>query len=184
MVYRMINFALFQAGWFACVLGEANNMRGLALAVTGSVIGVNILCSKDRPGDLLLVVAVAATGFCVDTVNLCLGVFTLTGSPRFPYVCPLLLVALWALLGTTLRNSMSWLAGRYALAAALGAVAGPLSYLGGAKLGAVTMHPNRTFSIAALAVAWTVVMPMLVWMAHGRFFCAQEGHKDDQEKCD
>jgi hypothetical protein len=70
--------------------------------------------------------------------------------------------------GTTLRGSLSWLVGRYALAAVLGAVAGPLSYLDGAKLGAVTLHPSRAFSIAALAVGWAVVMPLLVWLAHGR----------------
>ena len=58
---------------------------------------------------------------------------------------------MWAMFGTTLRGSLSWLAGRYGLAALLGAVAGTLSYLGGAKLGAVTMHPNRAFSVAALA---------------------------------
>jgi hypothetical protein len=174
MAHRIINFALFQAGWFACVLGEVNNMRGIALVAAGVVIGVNLLFSKDRCGGLLLVLTVATIGFCVDTIQLYFGVIALTGAPRFPHLCPLLLVTLWALLATTLRSSMSWLAGRYALAAVLGAVAGPLSYLGGAKLGAVTMHPNRAFSIAALGVAWAVVMPTLVWLAHGSRLCARE----------
>ena len=174
MAYRIINFALFQAGWFACVLGEANNVRGVAIAATGVIIGVNLLFSKDRLYDFLLILACAAIGFCVDTVQLHFGVIALNGAPRFPHLCPLLLVALWVLLATTLRSSMSWLAGRYALATALGAVVGPLSYLGGAKLGAVIMHPNLAFSIAALGVAWAVVMPTLVWLAHGRSFCARE----------
>jgi hypothetical protein len=103
-------------------------------------------------------------------VNLYFGVFALIGDPRFPYLCPVWLVALWAMFGTTLRGSLSALAGRYGLAAVLGAVAGPLSYLGGAKLGAVTLHPNRAVSIAALAVGWSVVMPLLVWLAHGDRF--------------
>ena len=169
MIHKILNFALFQAGWFACVLGGANGMPLAAVAAAGVVIGVSLCWSSgERTGDVRLFLAVALIGFCVDTVNLRFGVFALIGAPRFPHLCPLWLVALWAMFGTTLRGSLSWLAGRYGLAALLGAVAGPLSYLGGAKLGAVTMHSNRAFGVAALAVGWAVVMPLLVWLAHGR----------------
>lgn len=165
---KILNFILFQAGWFACVLGGAHGMPFTAVAAAGAVIGVSLWrFSGDRAGDARLFLAVALTGFCVDTVHLHFGVFSLIGDQRFPHLCPLWLVALWALFGTTLRGSLSWLAGRYGLAAMLGAVAGPLSYLGGAQLGAVTMHPNRFFGIAALAAGWAVVMPLLVWLAHG-----------------
>jgi hypothetical protein len=168
---KMLNFVLFQAGWFACVLGGAHGMHVAAVAAAGAIIGVSLWrFSADRMSDVRLLVAVALIGFCVDSANLGFGVFELIGAPRFPHLCPLWLVALWALFGTTLRGSLSWLAGRYGLAALLGAVAGPLSYLGGAKLGAVTLHPNRAFSIAALATAWAVVMPLLVWLAHGTRF--------------
>jgi hypothetical protein len=78
-------------------------------------------------------------GFCVDSVHLRAGVFALLGEPRFPFLRPPWLVALWALFGTTLRGSLGWLAGRYRLSAALGAVGGALSYVGGTKLGAVTL---------------------------------------------
>ena len=165
---KILNFVLFQAGWFACVLGGAHGMPVAAVAAAGAVIGVSLRWfSVDRMSDVRLFLAVALIGFCVDTMHLRFGGFALIGDPRFPHLCPLWLVALWAMFGTTLRGSLSWLAGRYGLAALLGAVAGPLSYLGGAKLGAVTLHPNRAFSIAALAVGWAVVMPLLVWLAHG-----------------
>lgn len=167
MARKLLNFVLFQAGWFACVLGGANGIPLAAVAAAGVVIGVSLRWfSADRISDLRLFLAVALIGFCVDTVHLRFGVFALIGDPRFPHLCPLWLVALWAMFGTTLRGSLSRLAGHYGVATLLGAVAGPLSYLGGAKLGAVTMHPNRAFSIAALAVGWAVVMPLLVWLAH------------------
>ena len=171
---KILNFVLFQAGWFACVLGGAHGMPVAAVAAAGAVIGVNLWWfSADRASDLRLLLAVALIGFSVDTVNLWLGVFSLFGAPRFPHLCPVWLTALWAMFGTTLRGSLSWLANRYGLAALLGAVAGPLSYQGGAKLGAVTMHSNRAFSFAALAVGWAVVMPLLVWLAHGSRFLAR-----------
>jgi hypothetical protein len=164
---KLLNFALFQVGWFACVLGGAHDMPVAAVAAAVAVVGMSLWWfSADRVSDLRLIEAVALIGFCVDTVHLRFGVFALVGDPRFPHLCPLWLLALWAVFGTTLRGSLSWLAGRYGMAALLGAVAGPLSYIGGAKLGAVTMHPNHVFSMAALAVGWAVVMPLLVWLAH------------------
>lgn len=169
MMRKLLNFALFDAGWFVCVLSGTHDRPLAAVAASVVVIGVSLRWfSVDWRRDAWLFLAVALIGFCVDTVQLRLGVFALIGNPRFPHLCPLWLVALWAMFGTTLRGSLSWLAGRYALAAALGAAAGTLSYLGGAKLGAVTLHPNRAFCAAALAVAWTGVMPLLVWLAHGR----------------
>jgi hypothetical protein len=167
MLPKILNFALFQAGWFATILTAAGGRPAAALAVAGAAVGLSLwLFSADRMGDLRLLLAVALIGFCLDTMQLHLGVFALVGEPLFPRLCPLWLVALWALLGTTLRGSLSWLAGRYWLSAILGAVAGPLSYLGGAQLGAATLHPSRVFSIAALAAGWAAVMPLLVWLAH------------------
>ena len=48
--------------------------------------------------------------------------------------------------------------------AALGAVGGPLAYLAGEKLGAITFN-QPLFAIAALAVIWAVAMPLLVVLA-------------------
>ena len=73
---KILNFALFQAGWFACVLGGAHGMPVAAVAAAGAVIGVNLWWfSADRMSDLRLLLAVALIGFSVDTVNLWLGVF-------------------------------------------------------------------------------------------------------------
>jgi len=169
MLPKILNFALFQAGWFACVLGGAHGMPVAAVATAMVVIGLNLWWSGgDRLSDLRLLAAVALIGFCVDTVHLRLGVFSLIGDPRFPHLCPVWLVALWAVFGTALRGSLGWLAGRYWLSALLGAVGGPLSYVSGARMGAVTLHPNRVFSVAAFAIAWALVTPLLIWLAHKR----------------
>ena len=171
MLPKILNFALFQAGWFAGILAAAHGRPMAAFAAASAAVGASLwLFSSDRAGDVRLLLAVALIGFCVDTVHLHLGVFALVGAPLFPHLCPLWLAALWALLGTTLRGSLSWLAGRYGLSAVLGAVAGPLSYVGGAKLGAASLPTDRAFSVAALAVAWAVAMPLFVWLAHGSRF--------------
>jgi hypothetical protein len=55
--------------------------------------------------------------------------------------------------------SLEWLSGRYALAAVLGAVAGPLSYLGGERLGAITVE-----SPLAIGIEWAIATPLLVYL--------------------
>ncbi len=172
----ILNFVLFQAGWFACVLGGAQDLPVVAIAAASLVIGVSLYgFSADRLSDLRLLWMVALIGFCVDSINLWLGVFALIGTPRFPHLCPVWLVALWAVFGTTLRGSLHWLRGRYGLSALLGAVGGSLSYVGGAKLGAVTMPSDHMFSVVVLALVWAVVVPLLIWLAHGRSRPPQQG---------
>lgn len=167
MILKLANVALFQAVWLVCILAGKHH-RPLA-AVTAAMVAVGVSLWRldgGRLAALRLWGLVAAVGFCVDSANLLMGVFALHGPSRFPYLCPLWLLALWVAFGTTLRGPLSWLAGRYWLSAVLGAVAGPASYAGGARLGAAALAPNRVFSIAALAVTWALVMPLLVWLAH------------------
>jgi heme O synthase-like polyprenyltransferase len=68
---------------------------------------------------------------------------------------------LWAALAITLNHSMSWIKRSYWLAAILGSITGPLSYLAGVKLGAGTM-PNQSISLIALGLIWAMAMPLMV----------------------
>ena len=167
MMRKIVNYALFQAGWFFGLLLAAHGWPVVALAAAGAAIGVSVwLFSADRTSDLRLLLAIALIGFCVESVNLWLGVFSLVGASRFPHLCPLWLAAQWALFGTTLRVSLSWLAGRYALSALLGAIWGPLTYVAGEKLGAASLSADRAFSVTVLAVVWAAMMPLFIWLAH------------------
>jgi hypothetical protein len=65
---------------------------------------------------------------------------------------------------TTLNGSMSWLAGRYRLAAVLGAICGPISYAAGARLGAIEFPLHAGLSLVGIAVVWACVMPSLLWL--------------------
>jgi hypothetical protein len=59
---------------------------------------------------------------------------------------------------------MSWLKGRFVLAAVLGAIAGPLSYLAGVKLGAAQWG-DETQALVLLGIIWAIAMPLLFWWA-------------------
>ncbi|MGB7931118.1 MAG: DUF2878 domain-containing protein, partial [Gammaproteobacteria bacterium] len=71
------------------------------------------------------------------------------------------IVAMWVLFASTLNVSLRWLRGRWMLATLLGAVAGPLAYYAGAKLGGVVItEPLPAFT--ALAAGWAAFVPLLI----------------------
>ena len=65
------------------------------------------------------------------------------------------------LFATTLNVSMRWLRGRPALAAAFGAIGGPMAYFAGQKLGGIELV-NPLAAFIALGVGWAVMMPTLM----------------------
>jgi hypothetical protein len=162
-----INFVLFQAGWFACVLGAAHGRDGWGVLAAGAIVARHVAWAPRPRRALALVAGTAAIGACWDS-TLGLGgslVFRSAWPAAWPaLLAPAWILALWALFATTLNVSLRWLRGRGLVAAALGAVCGPLTYLGGARLGAATLvQPLQ--AIVLMAVGWAVLMPVLVRLA-------------------
>jgi len=158
------NFLCFQAGWFACVLGAAHG-RPWVGALAGLAIVAGWLAAAPRPGALALLLLVAGTiGWCWDSALTVLGLTSYAAGPLTPPMAPVWILALWLLLASTLHLSMRWLQERLVLAAALGAVAAPLAYLAGARLGAMTL-PKMMPALAAQAVGWAVLLPVLLRVA-------------------
>jgi hypothetical protein len=116
----------------------------------------------NRVREGLLLFAVGTFGFVVDTLQASAGLYTFSATSDLPWLCPPWMVALWMLFAATLNGSMEWLAGRYRLAAVLGALCGPLSYLAGGRLGAIALSSDTTLSLGVIAVVWALVMPALL----------------------
>jgi hypothetical protein len=159
---RLLNFAMFYVGWFACVAGAGHGQLWLGPAVVAVCLMGHLLLTRDRVREATLVLAIGVLGFAVDTLQASVGLYTFTATSFLPWVCPPWMVALWMLFATTLNGSMAWLAGRHRLAAVLGAVFGPLSYAAGARLGAIELHPNTLVSLAGIGVVWGLAMPILL----------------------
>lgn len=62
---------------------------------------------------------------------------------------------------------MAWLQGKNVLAAALGAIAGPLCYEAGVRLGAASwLSPEaQVFALIYLAIVWAIAMPVFLYFA-------------------
>jgi len=156
-VRTAFNIFAVQAGWFACVLSAAAGKPWIGVGV--SAAGWIVHLAWIRPGlrEALLLASAAAIGLAADSGVASLGAIRF--APPEP-VAPAWMAALWANFAATLRVSMSWLQGRWILSALLGAVAGPLSYLAGQRLGAIAVDNPW-----AVAVEWALAMPALFLLA-------------------
>jgi hypothetical protein len=164
LLRKALNLLLFQVAWFAAVLGAAGGMDWLGPLALIPVLGVHLALQEDRRGEVTLILTAAALGFLFDTLMVATGAFTPVQSflPR-PFSPPWM-VSLWMNFAATLNVSLSWLLGRYRLAALFGAIGGPLAYYSGAKLGATETIPSLT-GMVTLAVGWAIMTPLLAWLA-------------------
>ncbi len=160
----VMNFILFQLGWFACVLGAARgwSREGALLALA---IVAGYVARAARPGrELALVAAAVALGALADSLLASSGWLRYAGAAPVDGFAPWWILALWALFAITLNVSMRTLRGRPALGALLGVVGGPLAYLGGEKLGAVAIAQPLP-ALVALAIVWALAAPSLLGLA-------------------
>ncbi|HSG66297.1 MAG TPA: DUF2878 domain-containing protein, partial [Gammaproteobacteria bacterium] len=88
------------------------------------------------------------------------------GEVSTPLIAPHWILAMWALFATTLTGCLRWLGRSLWLAAILGALGAPASYVAGARLGGVELiDPLR--ALTALGTGWAIALPVLVRMARG-----------------
>lgn len=161
---QLLNFVLFQAAWFAGILGAAHEMPLLGTLVVVAVIAWHVLVSARPAAEAKLVVAALSIGAVFETFCVQLGQVVFTSGQPEPRLAPYWMVAMWGLLAIALNVTMRWMKRRWLLAAMLGAIAGPMSYTGGVRLGAAHFL-DATAAIATLAVGWALLMPLMMWLS-------------------
>jgi hypothetical protein len=157
---------LWQAGWFAAVLGAAHHHAWLGPVGLLPVIALHAWTFRSEPAwDLRPLGVAAMLGVLVDSV---LGhtdmIVMARGDGGWSAMATPWMIGLWVALASALRFSMAWMTGRWLVAMAFGAVGGALAYLGGERLGALRF-PSGTFQgLLAVAAAWAVAMPALLYV--------------------
>ncbi len=162
--HLLVNFALFQLAWFACVLGGANGMPIAGTATVVIALAVHLRFAP-RPGnELRLVALVALIGAVWDSIIVSTGLMSYPSGMLLPGVAPHWIIAMWVNFAITLNVSMNWLKGRPLLAAFFGGLGGPLAYLTGFKLGGVLI-PDFWLGLAVQGLGWAIIMPLLLIIA-------------------
>ena len=160
----LANAALYQIGWFACVIGAAwdRGTAGALLAV--SLAGLHLVLAERPDREWPLMLLAAGLGLAIETVHLSLGVLEYRGHVPGT-LAPLWIVALWLQFATVFHFCLSWLSRRYWLAAVTGLLGGPLAFVAGERLGAATFGEPRLLALVIVGLAWAWVLPLLVWLA-------------------
>ena len=168
---NLVNFALFQIGWFACVLGAAHDAVAVGMCAALVICAVHVgAVARDRGREVHLLAVVTAAGSALTAFNVANGAVTFGESPARLALggVPAWIPCLWALFATLLRHSLAWLQGRPLLAALLALVGSPLSYAGAARLGAVEIHAAFARGPLVLGVSWAAAVPAALWLAARR----------------
>jgi hypothetical protein len=164
-VIRIItNLAASEVGWVACVSGAANGMPWLGPLVVLVLVAMHLHWSKRPSQEVRLLISAVLIGLVADSLLVFTGLVSYPTGTWIEGLAPYWILAMWAMFATTLNVSMKWLRNRNVLAVVLGGVFGPLAYLAGEKLGAITLIETE-LALVALAVIWAISMPLLVWLA-------------------
>jgi hypothetical protein len=160
----LVNFIGFQVGWFACVLGAANDKELLGMIIALGIVIYHVVSQADSTNELKLVSVAVVIGLFWETWVLSLSILYYPSHSEASFWAPHWLIMMWALFATTINLSMGWLKGRWILAVLMGAIFGPLAFVAGEKLGAVVFL-DSTLSMITLAIGWGLLMPLLLWLA-------------------
>jgi hypothetical protein len=154
-MFNLGNFLAYQLAWFAVLIGAAQGVAWAGAAVAILVAAVHLALRRD-PLELQLIGLAAGIGLLVDST------LAITGQVHFAAAwpkgfAPYWMLSLWIVFATTLNHSLRWLMSRPVAAALGGAVGGPLAYLAGAKLGALTIA-TPAITLPFIALLWTPAM--------------------------
>ena len=160
----IINFVLFQAAWFACVLGAAHGMPWLGVIATIFVIVWHLKQAKEAKQEAILLMITLIIGATFDQLMNSTNLIHYQSHGWSDALVPVWILALWAGFVTALNVSLRWMQGKWLVAIVFGAVGGPLAYMGAAKLGAVTLNTYPQ-SYLALSIGWAILTPVLLILA-------------------
>jgi hypothetical protein len=153
-----MNVLVFQGAWLASVAGAAAGRPWLGPIAALGAAATHLALAAARARELGGLAAVALLGTAWDIWPAALGIVDYRGGGSLAGL-PLWMTGLWLGFATTLNVSMRWLRGRWALAAALGALGGPLSFAAAARLGAVSFEETST-ALAVQCAGWAVLLPL------------------------
>lgn len=177
MTSKIINFSLYQVGWFSCVLGAARGYPVSGALFALLLIVIHLILASSRKTEAFFMLCVCLLGIGIDTVQQACGVLAFKTDPDWPLWLPLWIFMIWAQFASLFHYALYWLNGRYLLASVFGLIGGPLAYWGGVGLGAARFGEKPLLSILSLALVWALTTPLLF-----RFSRAID-HREGRYRC-
>lgn len=158
------NAVLFQALWFAAVLGAAQGLQWPALATLLALVTLALGSGASWRAEGRMALAGLLAGVLAERLWLSLGLieYRLAWSSGWP---PLWIMMLWVGFAMSLNHSLAWLQGRVRLAALFGAVGSIASVLAGVRCGAASAPAGLLPLAVCYGLVWALLVPALAWWA-------------------
>ena len=157
---KLVNFVLFQIGWFSAVIGGASNRPWLDVLVITTVVLIHLYRTINIKAEAVLIIIIAIMGGSLDSVFVYLNWISYPSGHIHETLTAYWIIAMWMSFSTTLNSSMAWLKESHILAVIFGFFGGPLTYYGGYKLQAIEFQ-NFDAAMIGLAFGWAVIIPLL-----------------------
>ena len=177
------NFILFQFGWFACVLGGANQLAVAGSLVMLAIIAIHLWRAQSAMPELRLLLIALGVGVLFESLLTLSNLSQYATGIIIEGFAPYWMILMWGLFATTLNVSMRWIKDlSLPVIALLGAILAPLSYLAGNRLGAVAFT-DTTMALSVIALGWAVLFPLLVVVArHNNGYTTAEPTNNDKHR--
>ena len=160
----IVNLSLFKAAWLATVFGAAASMPLLGLAAVSVAVIVHVARAPRAKSEILLLATAGIFGLVWESLMVATGVLEYPAGMLLPGFAPYWIVAIWILFATTINVGMRWLHKSLLVASLAGAACGPLSFLAGAKAGAVLLA-DPIISPLVIGIGWAFLLPALMIVA-------------------
>jgi hypothetical protein len=166
MKRRIMGYVSFQIGWLSCAMGAARGLPWVGPAVVAVLVALHLALAPERRREVRILAAIGLIGTVLDSLKAATGFISYSGGyPGVDWLSPLWITAMWVNFACALNTSLGWLQDRYLLAGILGAVAGPLNYAAGTRMGATAFNVSMGVSFVILAIIWGTVVPFVFWIA-------------------
>lgn len=160
----LINFAIFQLCWFACVLSGAAALPAIGVGVVAVAVVYHLGQARRPLREAVLLMIAGLIGAAWDGQLAGYGWLIYPSGEFAHWIAPSWIIAMWVSFATTLNVSLRWLRGRPEAAVLFGAIGGPLAFYAGQRLGGVQFS-DTLVAMAALSAGWALITPMLVSLA-------------------
>jgi len=157
----VINFILFQAIWFAAVIGAAKSNLWWCYGLFAIFLTWQLLPANRKAGDCLNVIVLLVLGLLIDSTWVYTGLIEYRSHISWYNSAPNWILILWVSFALSLNHSMSWIYAKPNLAYWFGFIGGPLSYFAGERLGAIKIN-TPWLTTLCLAFAWLAVIWVIV----------------------
>lgn len=156
----------YQLVWFTAVVGASRGAAWPGIVVAFVYAACQLGAARHYKLDLSLIAMAVVMGLLFDSGLIQAGLASYAASWPFAGLAPAWILALWAAFSLTFTQSLAYLQTRLWLAALLGALGGPLAYLGASRgWHAVNFADPPWRALLCLGIGWGLATPALAWFA-------------------